>query len=93
VFSLIKQWGLGTCHRLRRKHVDTCLNEFVFLYNRRFYRHVSFETVLGHNFARRSARRSRLLAAGHLRRHPGVPLMIRTNMRPPASDLRLINSY
>jgi len=30
---------------LRRKHVDTYLNEFVFRYNRRFY--VSFETLLG----------------------------------------------
>ena len=38
---------LGTYHGLRRKHIDTYLNEFVFRYNRRFYRHVSFETVLG----------------------------------------------
>ena len=37
----------GTYHGLRRKHVDTYLNEFVFRYNRRFYRHVSFETMLG----------------------------------------------
>ena len=43
---------LGTYHGLRRKHVDTYLEEFVFRYNRRFYRHVSFETMLG-------------LAAGH----------------------------
>jgi hypothetical protein len=41
VFSLMKRWGLGTYHGLRRKHVDTYLNEFVFRYNRRFYRHVS----------------------------------------------------
>jgi hypothetical protein len=27
--------------------VDSYLNEFVFRYNRRFYRHVSFETLLG----------------------------------------------
>jgi len=47
VFSLLKRWGLGTYHGLRRKHIDTYLNEFVFRYNRRFYRHVSFETVLG----------------------------------------------
>jgi hypothetical protein len=46
-FSLMKRWGLGTYHGLRRKHVDTYLNEFVFRYNRRFYRHVSFETLLG----------------------------------------------
>ena len=43
----MKRWGLGTYHGLRRKHVDTYLNEFVFRYNRRFYRHVSFETLLG----------------------------------------------
>ena len=47
VFSLLKRWGLGTYHGLRRKHVDTYLNEFVFRYNRRFYRHISFETVFG----------------------------------------------
>ena len=43
----MKRWGLGTYHGLRRKHIDTYLNEFVFRYNRRFYRHVSFETMLG----------------------------------------------
>jgi hypothetical protein len=35
----MKRWGLGTYHGLRRKHADTYLNEFVFRYNRRFYRH------------------------------------------------------
>ena len=33
VFSLMKRWGLGTYHGLRRKPVDTYLNEFVFRYN------------------------------------------------------------
>jgi hypothetical protein len=47
VFALMKRWGLGTYHGLRRKHIDTYLNEFVFRYNRRFYRHVSFETMRG----------------------------------------------
>ena len=46
VLALMKRWGLGTYHGLRRKHIDTYLNEFVFRYNRRFYRHVSFETLL-----------------------------------------------
>lgn len=46
-FSLMKRWSLGTYHGLRRKHVDTYLGEFVFRYNRRYYRHVSFETLLG----------------------------------------------
>ena len=47
VFALLKRWALATYHGLRRKHVDAYLNEFVFRYNRRFYRRVSFETVLG----------------------------------------------
>ncbi len=47
IFSLMKRWALGTYHGLRRRHIDTYLNEFVFRYNRRFYRHVSFETILG----------------------------------------------
>jgi len=47
VFALLKRWSLGTYHGLRRQHLDAYLNEFVFRYNRRFYRHASFETLLG----------------------------------------------
>src|SRR6202171_1957797 len=47
VFALMKRWGLGTYHGLRRKTVDIYLHAFVFPQNRRFYRHVSFETLLG----------------------------------------------
>src|SRR5665213_242727 len=80
-FSLMKRWSLGTYHGLRRKHVDTYLNEFVFRYNRRFYRHVSFETLLGlvadkaptsywdlikRNNPRKSAERSRALETPHI---------------------------
>src|SRR5271167_2452700 len=46
-FSLLKRWSLGTYHGLRRTHIDTYLNEFVFRYNRRFHRQVSFEALLG----------------------------------------------
>jgi hypothetical protein len=46
-FALLKRWALGTYHGLRRKHIGTYLEEFVFRYNRRYYRHVSFETILG----------------------------------------------
>src|SRR3974377_682366 len=45
-FSLLKRWALGTYHGLRRKHVSAYLDEFVFRYNRRFHRHVSFEKIL-----------------------------------------------
>lgn len=47
VFALMKRWGLGTYHGFRPEHIDAYLNEFAFRYNRRFYRHVSFETILG----------------------------------------------
>lgn len=47
VFSLLKRWSLGTYHGLRPKHVDSYLNEYVFRFNRRFYRHVSLEMILG----------------------------------------------
>jgi transposase-like protein len=46
-FALMKRWALGTYHGLRRKHIDAYLNEFVFRYNRRLHRHVSFEAILG----------------------------------------------
>ena len=46
-FSLLKRWALGTYHGLRRKHAGAYLDEFVFRYNRRFHRHVSFEKMLG----------------------------------------------
>ena len=62
-FSLMKRWSLGTYHGLRRKHVDTYLNEFVFRYNRRFYRHVSFETLLGCEFRFNPAGDSDLIPA------------------------------
>jgi hypothetical protein len=43
--------GIRRGHRSRAaikpQHADTYLNEFVFRYNRRFYRHVSFEALLG----------------------------------------------
>jgi hypothetical protein len=47
VFALMKRWGLDTYHGLRRKHVDTYLNEFMFRFNRRYHRKASFETLLG----------------------------------------------
>jgi hypothetical protein len=47
MFSLMKRWSLGTYHGLRRQHVDAYLNEFVFRYNRRRLRRISFERILG----------------------------------------------
>jgi hypothetical protein len=41
------RWAPGTYHGLRRKRIEAYLNEFVFRFNRHFYQHVSFETILG----------------------------------------------
>jgi len=83
VFALMKRWGLGTYHGLRRKHIDTYLNEFVFRYNRRFYRHVSFETMLGlashHHPTSYGYRRARLIPA------KGVPT-VRRGRGPKDND-------
>lgn len=46
VFSNLKTWALGVYHRLRRKHLKACLDEFAFRFNRRKSRHAAFATVL-----------------------------------------------
>ena len=47
VFSNLKTWALGVYHGLRRKHLKTYLDEFVFRFNRRHNRHASFASLLG----------------------------------------------
>jgi predicted RNA-binding Zn-ribbon protein involved in translation (DUF1610 family) len=65
VFALLKRWSLGTYHGLRRKHVDSYLNEFVFRYNPpilpacvrnspRPHRAPRADRLLGHHRARQS---------------------------------------
>jgi transposase-like protein len=46
VFALLKRWGLGVYHGLRRKYVQTYLDEYCFRFNRRYWRSVSFEKIL-----------------------------------------------
>jgi hypothetical protein len=46
-FALMQRWALAAYRGLRRKHITTYLDEFVFRYNRRFHRHVSFDKILG----------------------------------------------
>ena len=46
VFSNMKTWALGVYHGLRRKHIQTYLDEFVFRFNRRHTRHAAFRTLL-----------------------------------------------
>lgn len=47
IFSNFKVWALGVYHGLRRKHVQSYLDEFVFRFNRRRTRHAAFRSLLG----------------------------------------------
>src|SRR5262249_10919342 len=47
VFALMKRWALGTYHGLRRKHIDTYLNEFLFRPSRPSAGPLPFEPGLG----------------------------------------------
>src|SRR5689334_22123443 len=47
VFALMKRWGMGTFHGFRAKHLDRYLEEYAFRFNRRYWRRVSFERILG----------------------------------------------
>ena len=46
-FSNLKVWALGVYHGLRRKHVQSYLDEFVFRFNRRRTRRAAFRSLLG----------------------------------------------
>jgi predicted RNA-binding Zn-ribbon protein involved in translation (DUF1610 family) len=45
VFANLKTWALGVYHGLRKPHLQTYLDEFVFRFNRRTTRHAAFETL------------------------------------------------
>jgi transposase-like protein len=47
VFANAKRWGLGVYHGLRRQHLQTYLDEFVFRSNRRRNPAAAFERLLG----------------------------------------------
>jgi len=47
VTSNLKTWIDGTFHSVGQKHLQAYLNEFMFRFNRRFYRSTSFRTLLG----------------------------------------------
>jgi ISXO2-like transposase domain/Transposase zinc-ribbon domain len=52
VFANLKRWALGVYHGLRRKHLQSYLDEFVFRFNRRHTRHAAFRSLLGIALAR-----------------------------------------
>ena len=47
VTANLKTWIDGTFHGVRPKHLQAYLNEYMFRFNRRFYRSMSFRTLLG----------------------------------------------
>ena len=47
VFSNLKAWINGTHHGVSPEHLQAYLNEFVFRFNRRFFPHNSFRSLLG----------------------------------------------
>jgi predicted RNA-binding Zn-ribbon protein involved in translation (DUF1610 family) len=47
IFSDLKVWGLSVYHGLRRKHLQSYLDEFVFRFNRRRNRDAAFLSLLG----------------------------------------------
>jgi len=47
VTANLKAWIDGTFHGVRKQHIQAYLNEFMFRFNRRFYRALSFRTLLG----------------------------------------------
>lgn len=47
VTANLKTWIDGTYHGIWKHHMQAYLNEFMFRFNRRFYRQTSFRTLLG----------------------------------------------
>lgn len=47
VTANLKAWVAGTFHGVRKQHLQAYLNEFMFRFNRRFYRAISFQKLLG----------------------------------------------
>ena len=43
----LKTWIDGTFHGVRKQHLQAYLNEYMFRFNRRFYRAISFQKLLG----------------------------------------------
>ena len=46
IFSYFKAWEIGVYHGLRAKHLQSCLDEFVFRFNRRLHRYAGLKSLL-----------------------------------------------
>ena len=85
-FSLMKRWSLGTYHGLRRKHVDTYLNEFVFRYNRRLAAH--YEPASYWDIVKRDNPRKRAETLRRAPRRSKTATGRRQDGAPPAQGVR-----
>ena len=47
VFSILKTWLRGIHHGVSPQHLQACLNEFTFRFNRRFHPLNAFRSLLG----------------------------------------------
>ena len=64
VFANLKTWALGVYHGLRRQHLQSYLDEFVFRFNRRRTRHAAFRSILGIGVAIKPPTYKMLIAPG-----------------------------
>jgi len=62
VFSNLKTWALGVYHGLRRMHLQSYLDEFVFRFIRRATPHAAFRTLLGIGIAIKPATYNMLIS-------------------------------
>ena len=62
VFSNLKTWALGVYHGLRRMHLRSYLDEFVFRFNRRRTPDAAFRTLLGIGIAIKPATYNMLIS-------------------------------
>lgn len=63
LFSNLKTWALGVYHGLRKRHLQSYLDEFVFRFNRRRTPHAAFRTLLGIGTALKPATYKMLIVA------------------------------
>lgn len=70
VFSNLKAWINGTHHGVSADHLQAYLNEFTFRFNRRFYPHNSFRSLLGLAVTHETTTYDELYSDDH--EHPGL---------------------
>jgi len=74
VFSDLEVWALGVPHGLRRKHLQSYLDEFVFRFNSRRTRDAAFSALLGIAVAQPPVTYKMLVSQGAAASAPGLPL-------------------